>query len=430
MWTLIRETGSAAAMHTVKQARFWARFIPTLLLFQNITFGEEPGTILLRQKLPDFPVMIRTEVSIGGQKCVMVVDSGTASTTLDTSLKNLLTEESRSARVRDENAGRMAELYRSLPLQAQSIRASEPLVWIADFSGLRKLFGGRLDGLLGVAQLKSGKMLLNRDEGFLEIHSGGWKIDGKGYDEIAFDTRGADPTFLADIERRACEIRLDTGFNRSITLEASDFDFLVKSGVIEPSKTKARDQIISGEKRSKVGWFLKGELMGKSLKGIEVSSAPDEFGVGSIGLEWLYGFNIEIDFESHRFRYRIRPEAKSPLVIELMTGARLSYVNNGAQVHSLRPDGGGAAEAAGLKPGDVIERFGSLNETELNCITVAETVTTNAGKTIPIRFARQSDGANVDGTLSLPPPILVWDFAGRDIFNKKPISAEPAGKSP
>jgi hypothetical protein len=339
----------------------------------------------------------------------MIIDSGAAFSFLDVSLRKLILEEAGNAHLK---------LYRSLPLQVQSIITPNPQIALVDFRALRRMLGGKLDGLLGVPQLKSGKLLLNYDEGFLEVHTGGWKIDQKEYGEIAFDNSEANPTFVANIEGRPCELLFDTGDDGSISLETSDFAFLVKSGVIELSNVHGRIQDVSGLNKHQQGWFLKGELMGKSLRGISVMSVADASGAGTMGLEWIYGFNTEIDFASHRFRFQNRLKANSPLAFDLMIGAALSYDDNGAQVEALRP-GGGAAEAAGLRPGDVVEHFGSLKKAELGRVPIGEVVTANAGKPIPIQFVRKSDGQKVDAMLNLPPPILAWDFAGRDIFNNK-----------
>ena len=80
---------------------------------------------------------------------------------------------------------------------------------------------------------------------------------------------------------------------------------------------------------------------------------------------------------------------------------------------------GGAAEAAGLKPGDVIEELGSLKASEMNHLIIGEAIAASAEKEVAIRFLRKSDGVHVNAKLKLPPVISEWDFAGRDIFKGK-----------
>ncbi|MEI9893104.1 MAG: hypothetical protein WDN28_04130 [Chthoniobacter sp.] len=138
------------------------------------------------------------------------------------------------------------------------------------------------------------------------------------------------------IAGRHAEFALYTANSATIALEKPLFTALVRNHTIEVSKDGFGN-----------GWFVQGELMGKSLVGVPVTATNSTDGTSVLGPLWLCGFNVEIDLQSHTWRYQQRRNAQPPLTMRLMVGATFLYPGGGAQVEKLRPDGAGAAEKGG-----------------------------------------------------------------------------------
>ena len=400
--------------HTLNQQARFVRlcycFVFTVLCLRSIAPAEESNTILLRSKLPRSPTLITVNVDIGSESSVMVVDTGAAEIMFDESLRACIKEEAGIKNLFTPNGIKKTKLYESDDIKIQSLVISRPKVVTSDMRDLSRWIGPKIRGVLGVPGLAFGKFFLNYDDGVFEIHSGQWKLSKPPAHEIDL-VKDETPSFDAKISDKTAQFSIDTGSDGCIALEQSLFTSLVKQGWIEPTNTNGRTQSAAGLSTALKGWFLKGELMGKSLRGVSVDSNSR---FNTLGVQWLWGFNTEIDFSSRKLRYQMRANSEPPMHIQMMVGAIFLYDSAGAIVEKLRP-GGGAAVDAGLQLGDTIEVFDILKGSQLNAVTLSETVTANAGKTIQVRFHRKSDNETVNTTMKLPTAVSVWNFAGRDV---------------
>ncbi len=357
------------------------------------------------------PSLITTKGIIGDQQYSLVIDTGAEFTILDQSLTGLFKSKFGDASY-DDGSGRRTsmQMYRTPTMKFQSLETQNPIVAILDVRPITKYLGSNVNGVMGVDQLSAGKLVVDNDRGVLELHAGPWKLKDGLYTEIELMDHLKLPTFETSIAGRYGQFLVDTGALETMALEKPLFTALVRNGSIEVSEFGARTLAASGTVEVRTGWFLKGELMGKSLVGTAVH---ETFGRSSVGVQWLYGFNFEADFKWHRLRYQQRIAARPPASVYLMIGAILVYGNTGCVVERLSPEPGGAAQLAGLNPGDIIEVLGSLNAAEMNYASVAELVTTKAGQAIIIRYIRKSDGVSVQAALQLPSLISSWNFGGR-----------------
>ena len=373
----------------------------------------EDSTVLLRQEIPRVPSLTTTKGTIGDKQCMFIIDTGAEFTILDQSLTGLLKGKLQDGSY-DDGSGRQTPLpfYHAPPMKFQSLETQNPIVAVLDIRPIGKYVDRNVIGVLGVNHLGAGKLVVDYDQGVLEIHTGPWKLKDGLSTEIDLEDHLALPTFETYIAGRYGQFLVDTGGFDTITLEKSLFTALVRNGSIEVSESGAHTLGASGMVEVRSGWFLKGELMGKSLAGTAVH---ETFGRSSVGTQWLYGFNFEVDFKIHRFRYQQRRASRAPASVYLMIGAILVFGDSGPKVERLSPEPGGAAQLAGLNPGDIIEEFDSLTAAEMNYASVAELVTMKAGQAIPIRFIRKSDGVKTQTTLKLPTLISSWNFGGRGV---------------
>jgi hypothetical protein len=369
------------------------------------TSGENANKTLLQQSLPVCPDLILTDVKIGSRQCLLIVDTGAGVSVLDPSLKNLAPN-----RVLEPGPfGSDIPLYECAVIAAQALQAPRPWVRFIDMADGSRIVGKHIDGYLGVPELSVGKFFLDMEKRSLEIHTGEWRLKGEDVKEMTLDRTQSRPQYFADVGGDVCDLFIDTGSDGTIELESSDFELLAKRGIIEISPNSTEAHTAQGVKRQKTGWFLSGELMGKPLRGITVVSGD----VSGIGMQFLCAFNLEIDLNAHVLRYQKLADAKRPLWIFQMIGATLTYGRDGAHIEDVDYRAS-AAGHAGISAGDTILKFGPCARSEINRYSVSEIVTANAGKTIAVEYARKTDGSHVVTTLNLPPPISLWNFAGRD----------------
>jgi len=381
-----------------------------------IAHADPTGTILYQQRIPGVPVHLVAETSISGKLGFMIVDTGAAISGLDNSLKDSIRSKRGEADVLSADGKQYPMMtYEVPPIRIGKLSVKRSTVILSDFSAFSRFTGRPLAGVVGIGVLGHAKIFLNYDECIFQLHAGPWKLDKSDCHEVELE-KTETPTFKTRILGREEAFTVDSGSDECIALEAKLFKALVNDHCIELAQFKEGGVSIgSMTSTSDSGWFLKGELMGKNLRGVSVVSNPRS---SRLGLEWLYGFNTEIDFTTQKLRYQLRRNAKFPGSVQMMLGVLFQYDKRGARVESLLP-GGGAAEDAGLKPNDVIEQFGAVKADEMNAATMAEAVADAAGKEVAVRFLRKSDGEHVNTKLKLPPNISEWNFSGRASPNGK-----------
>jgi hypothetical protein len=182
----------------------------------------------------------------------------------------------------------------------------------------------------------------------------------------------------------------------------------VSEGVIARREPIGLSTGLTGEAASRGGQFVRGELMGKSLAGVDVTSGdPPES--GTVGLAWICGFSMEIALEDGVMRYLPLPDARPPINVAAMSGVVFRYADGHPSVALLKP--GGPGKQAGLAVGDVIEQFGYLPAKEIDQLRLIPFSEQNAGKQIPIKWTRKADGQTIGGTLQLRKRLDYWHVA-------------------
>lgn len=385
-------------------------------MFHVETFAEEQDKVIFQQRMPRVPVHVFTEVTLAGKANVMMLDTGAEIVGLDLTWTDSIRSEIGEQNIRggDGNVASM-KLYNGPPLKMGELSVERTTVVLSDMRMVSLLTGRRVTGVVGMKVLGLGKIFISYDDGIFTVHRGSWKLNTPDCHEIELEKESNAPVFKTEILGRPVRFLVDTGFDHPINLETGVFNALVKEESIEVAKPGGHSLSVGGARTMTHGWFLKGELMGKSLAGVSVASTPE---VSIVGLEWLYGFNTEIDMKAHKLRYQPRRDAILPGNPQMMLGAILLYDENGALIAQMRP-GGGALADAGLESGDTVEKFGNLEALEMNAATLGETVADATGKEVAVRFLRKSDGKHVSTKLKVPPNISDWNFSGRAVLKEK-----------
>jgi predicted aspartyl protease len=373
-----------------------------LFIAGNSAVAEE-RRILLEERLASITAQFTTNASINGQPCLMLVDTGASETAIDSSFRKHVGDEVDNTTAYFSDGKTITQpRYHAEVISAQSLIVQNPKVLVIDFRQIAEFVGLPVKGALGMDAISKGKLLLDFDGKSVVISSGSWTLTN-ATQEVDLDKMAVVPTIDVSIGGHRAQFVIDTGSNGGVTLEKALFDELVKAGDIKPVLTGGSSISAVGEAKVRSGRFVRGNLMGKRLEGFSVDAAPRGF----LGMCWLCGFNIEIDFPERKLRYVERPNAAPPLDIQSMVGAIFMYDDVGARVERLKP-GGGAAETAGLQVGDTIVSLDGMRRAEMNIATVAEAVTAKAGKEIEIRFLRPPEDIPRVTKLRLPPPISEW----------------------
>jgi hypothetical protein len=388
------------------------RYVGILISFLSITprYGVYSETIF-REDISILSAPAVVDGRIDQQEVGIIVDTGAELSAIDGELEKNGTVGVGIANIRDIHEQKISA--RQVDIECLNFgdhvfRNIEAVSF--DFSPLRQMYGDRIRGIIGFNELGKGKLFLNFSQKAIELHTDDWRIDNGDYHEARlFHRKPRLPYIETSFFGSKRSFLIDTGFDGTIQLPAELFDELVEAGRIELRRTPMRIMGGTGVIESvRSGWLLEGSLMGKDLTGIPVDTAQE----AKLGLEWLFGFDVELDMAAGKIRYRLINDPTPPIDWRLMLGARLSFHAEGARLESLKP-GGGAAENAGLKVGDLIVEFGELSAKQMSNGTLATIVEQAAGGTLSLRVKKASDELPVIVELELPDAVSKWEFPGR-----------------
>lgn len=402
-----------AAPFVTLSGRFFPSALAIIALWANAILADEPDRVIFAQKLPRIPALIVAPAKLADREALVFLDTGADWSMLDLVWKDSLRGEIGEAEVMGfGGVNQQMMIYSGPVLKLGRMAVQGPGVILSDMQEFRAYTGQPVSGLIGMKVIGRAKIFLSYDKRVFEIHDGPWRLDKLNSQEIELEKEASAPLCKMNILGHPATFVIDTGSDGCVELRADVFDALVKEGAIERAKVDSRALGLEGMKATGRGWFLKGEFMGKKLEGVSVDSNPAH---SILGLEWLYGFNTEIDFSARKMRYELRRDAKLPGNLQMLLGAIFIFSEKGVRIERLRPGGKGAAEIAGLQAGDVIEQFGSLQAVGMNAVTLGEAVADAAGKEVSLR-CRKANGQQVEIKLRVPSRISEWNFAGRDTF--------------
>jgi hypothetical protein len=361
-----------------------------------------------QQSIPPYPIQMVIPVQFGSNETLAIIDTGTTNTMIDLSLKSLTSEKLGGSKLIDAAGdSKPIEVFRGPDLAIQNLHRATPPVLLMDLRNAERRLGLPVKAVLGVSDLQTGKLFIDRNANFVVFHHGKWRLNAPPAAEVPLLKERRTPCIEAVFGGQRCQLLVDTGYDQCITLEAPLFEAMVASGNIRRStKVGINETAFSGPRETKGtdGVFLKGELMGKSLVGVDVDSQK---GTSKIGMAWLHGFSIEIDFADRKLRYQQLPEAAAPTNIHGMLGAAVFFVEGEPVVVALKP-GGGAAREAGIEKGDRIERLGDIAGKALNAVTLYEAIQKHAGKDLTVIARRGPGGETKEVTVKLPKLMSLW----------------------
>lgn len=288
------------------------------------------------------------------------------------------------------------------------------------FSHMRACFGDVTDfsQFMGIpcegifpAALLEGSCSFDFDAGELKVFTGGLENNTRYSSEYPLKAQYKLPGITCVVESIPLSLKIDTGSSSCFDLSRQTVAALIKSKVVEMDASRAGKSIGVGEiiEGVSTGWFLKGSLMGKNLNGVSfgVTNGDEIMGMG-----WLMGFNFAIDFKNQKLLVKKRTNPAPPIPPEQMTGAVFRYTSEGLIVERLKP-GGGAAQNAGLVPGDRLTSLGGKSLAGITGYEMTSLLRKHANSSLPFTVQKNELGPQVKGAMQISGIISEWDFAYR-----------------
>ena len=369
---------------------------------------------VVRFPIPRAPRYLTVPGKIAGREYRFVFDTGFSDNALDTSLRELTEGEAGEVVAGGVTGPRDNVTMKRFHLPAIQIGSISVPKSVGILFGTRffgETIGEELGGVVGLSNVAGAKFYLDYQARQLAWHRGDWLLHGPGVSEVEIKVIFGVPRVKLSLDGRTVPFAIDTGSNSCVMLQTEAFDVFVADGIIEVNPVRGRAQgALATRGQSRQGWFLKGELMGKGLRGVSVVEAA---GVNILGLGWWGGFTSEIDGAGGKLRYRVVPNAAPPISYQLTLGAILIHEQGRARVFGLIPSGQGAAERAGLQADDVIEEFGPLGRGKVMGDALLDVLAEKTGTAVTVKVYRPSEMRRFEVTLALPAIVSMWDFAGR-----------------
>jgi hypothetical protein len=388
------------------------RLIITLsILWAGILYAADPAlTLVLSQSLNDLPLPPLVQVKIDQTDISMILDTGTPNVlVLDPihAAKIHWSEKSDSFTV----AGGMTirrQLGHVPQVTLGTCRVLNSRAVELDLQSFRDYTGMPYYGIVPVSFARGHILKFDFDASVVQL------IDGKiatpsDWAVLPLDIHEGSPHVHLKIHDEEILFLIDTGFNGVCDLPAQSVRRLLAQDHILLNSVKGKGVDAAGSVEGNTsGWFKQGTLMGKSLTGVEWTSSQAD---AKLGMGWLLGFNFMIDMNELKFYHQLRKKPHAPVALDLMIGAAFRYTNAGLVVERLRP-GGGAAEAAGLKVGDVIFSLGAAPDLPLDGPHVYDVVEKSAGKKLPCVYRRAGSTKPFHVEIEVGKVESAWNFGG------------------
>lgn len=262
-------------------------------------------------------------------------------------------------------------------------------VWVTSFGGLRRSTGLPLEAIIGVQHLRFSRLWVNHSTGQLKFASLAQAEETQTWKSVPM----VEPVYrvhvMLPLEGETLNFLLDTGSNAALSLDDKLFQHLVEQKVIETSEGRSVTFDVHGKKKiDSAGVFRKGEFMGLPLAGHRVSSGA----LNWIGLKWLFQFDCLFDFPASQFRFHPRASTPNPVEMGLLLGVALTFggENHEAVVDTIAESS--ALAKTGIKQGDKILKFGSLEAADINAISLSEYVQALPPEGVSITIRGKADG--------------------------------------
>ncbi len=344
---------------------------------------KKPPDVLAEFKVDKGRRAIFLPVRIQGKEYLFMLDTGATLCIFDVSFKELLGKPVKTRDV-DTFGGTKALAWFNPPeayLGKLDLREGG-LVLCTDFEVIRRVFGREVSGFVGMGFLKHYVVRIDFDSGVVQFR----RWDGRRHPEWG------SPVFLYD----AGEERTDVPFVKGNLAGVGDVELLVDSGysgsgcLVAQVFGKALNKSALAETlgativdthRSRVTRISNLRLGGFDHRDL----ALDEENQNAIGLGLLSRYVVTFDFPSMKMYLQKGKAFDKPDEID-MSGLHLWRLGGRTTVHSVDKDS--PAEAAGIKPEDVVLKVGEQSASVMDLENLRDLLKSGDGKEIKLTIKR------------------------------------------
>lgn len=322
-----------------------------------------------------------------------LVDTGAGKTAFDISLKDYLGLK-QSSTILHTSAGRMtSDLYACPDCYVGSFNLKRAgTVLCLDLKLIRYASGEEVYGILGMDFLREFAVEIDFDSGCLRLRKAtpeNWRETGQ---HCPLTWRGGCPAIIATLPGDRHELFIvDTGANLSTVREVI-YDELAVNDQLSTS-SRQRSFTVKGEIEDRTGYVEQITLSEFSHRRIRLDRDP----MSALGLRYLSRFLLRFDFPNNTMyvsagaRYAERDSvATSGMAILQIAGQKVVYAT----------EPGRAAERAGLRWGDVIEKVDGKAATTLDIFDLSKVLTSEPGRQVEVEIRRRNENFTVQLVLN------------------------------
>lgn len=329
-------------------------------------------------------------VTIDGKTLLFAVDTGSAISVFDTSLKPKLGEAKGRVTIRTSLGQGPVDVFECPDafVGTLSLKAIDQVTSL-DLEAVRRASGKEIYGVLGSDFLKHFVVQVDFDGGTLRFFKeAGTQKELLGSPlPMAFNAENC-PTITAIVgEQNVEQFVIDTGATY-MAIESSLFDRMVKGEEIIPGSSSAL-ATVAGNYRAKSGKLLQMSIDGFALKGLRT----DRDSKSSIGLRLLSRFLVTFDFPSGTLYLKsgetlakTDPPATSGLVLVQHDGKTI--------VKAVKPYS--PSDKAGIQANDELLAIDAIPSSGLDLFDLGTLLTSEIGKKVRLKLRRNNDEIEQD----------------------------------
>jgi hypothetical protein len=308
----------------------------------------EQGRVLERFEVAKDGDHLLLPVRFGRKTYQFVLDSGSSLNAFDTSLP--LGNPIDETEARGPDGSVRLKLYEApeARIGGLDLKTPEPVVAF-DFAKLRQVSGYEIHGMIGMPFFRQNVVRIDFDKGELLVLKEPGRDCGRGF-AVTYDRGIRLPLSIDVAGDNKQEFIIDTGLSGSGCLAERLFEATLKGGGLAVAGTSLHETI-SGTRTHRIGRLKRLSLDEFTLPGVLLGEANANF----LGLGFCSRFVITFDIQ-HDKVYLKRGKNFDRRDTHDLSGLHVLRQDGNVVIHSVDQDS--AAEAAGLKAGDVLVKVG------------------------------------------------------------------------
>ena len=380
-----RKGGRSRRFKSLVGLLVWVLGFPVLAaeLEKRPAEGEKPVGVLAEFKIEKGGRDVLIPVRVQAQECLFVLDTGASHSVFDSSLRRFLDE--RIGVVEMRTAAEPVRLEQFDPPEAYvgklDLREGGPIGCL-DLQLIRRVMGRDVRGILGMGFLKNYVVKIDFDAGKVQFCQGDRRRHPEWGNAVRLYDSGGKVRGVPHVKGNLAGVGnvkfvLDTGRNVAGDLVAELFEKAMDTKALAegPTATLAGTR---RERKTRISRLVLGGFEQREL-------IMDEGNQNLIGLGLLSRYVVTLDFPRMKM-YLQKGQAFEKRDEMDMSGLHLWRIEGRTVVHSV--DKSSPAEAAGIRPEDVVLEAGERSGAEMDLDDLRELLKSGGGKEIRMTIRR------------------------------------------